>query len=95
MVIVTIVYTEGDLKALCQNTCDLLSRWTLISQINYSVSYVVQGETNTALLASGCKAGSRNLSYLVGALNLPSARDTGLTIDCDRSRRFYKRVHII
>jgi hypothetical protein len=55
MAMVTMAYGKDDLKALCQNTCDLSSQWTLISHMNQSVNYVLQGETNTVSLDSDCE----------------------------------------
>jgi hypothetical protein len=53
---VTMAYGQDNLKALCQNTCNLSSQWKLLSHMNQSVNYVLQGETITVSLASDCES---------------------------------------
>jgi hypothetical protein len=45
-------YTESDFKELSQDTCGMLSRWTLASNISSSLSYVSQGMSNILSLNS-------------------------------------------
>lgn len=56
MVLATITYAQGDYKELSQNTCGMLSRWTLASNVSSSLSYVSQGKANILSLDSNCES---------------------------------------
>ena len=69
MALAAMTYAQGDFQELSQNTCDMLSRWMLVSKVSSSLSYVSQGKANILSLDSNCESRLKSALTSCGCLH--------------------------